>query len=362
MAVVKTDPSRLPGPWADGYAVERHHTLSSEFIGHDSFGNPQFDSKRSELGELIFRLKNRNDRNTHDSIADTAVEFLKGWGIAFDLIVPMPPSRKRAAYQPVPEIAAAIGARMSVPLVGAVSKIKDTPQLKDIYDYQERIKLLQDAFESDPEVVRGRRILLIDDLYRSGATANLVTQSLLSAAAADTNMTKVFIAGSRKLSRFNAEVKRRIDNMIEKGFTILVGDANGADKAAQKYLSDKHYKNVVVYCMVGHCRNNVGRWPAHEVTAPNGVRGFAYYSLKDQAMVDEATYALMLWDGESKGTLNNVINLLRQNKPVVVYLAPKKTFQNLRSSADLQELLGKCNRASVQRFEQELGIGQSLYQ
>ncbi len=175
-------------------------------------------------------------------------------------------------------------------------------------------------------------------------------------------MTKVFIAGSRKLSRLNADVKGRIDNMIEKGFTILVGDANGADKAAQKYLLDNRYQNVVVYCMAGNCRNNVGQWPAHEVTAPNGARGFAYYSLKDQAMADDATHALMLWDGESKGTLNNVINLLRQSKPVVVYLAPKKVFQNLRSSADLQELLRKCDRASVQRFEQELGIGQSLYQ
>jgi len=175
-------------------------------------------------------------------------------------------------------------------------------------------------------------------------------------------MTKVFIAGSRKLSRLNSDVKRRIDNMIEKDFTILVGDANGADKAVQKYLADKHYQNVVVHCMVGNCRNNVGQWSSREVTAPNDARGFAYYSLKDKAMVDDTTYALMLWDGESKGTLNNVVNLLRQNKPVVVYLAPKKAFYNLRSNADLQELLSKCDRASVQRFEQELGIGQSLYQ
>lgn len=52
-------------------------------------------------------------------------------------------------------------------------------------------------------------------------------------------MTKVFIAGSRQLSRLNAEVKRRIDTMIEKGFTVLVGDANGADKAVQRYRVGK---------------------------------------------------------------------------------------------------------------------------
>jgi hypothetical protein len=174
-------------------------------------------------------------------------------------------------------------------------------------------------------------------------------------------MTKVFIAGSRQLSRLNADVKRRIDTMIEKGFTILVGDANGADKAVQRYLAENGYRDVIVHCMAANCRNNVGGWSTREIAAPKGARGFAYYSTKDQAMVDDAAYGLMLWDGESKGTLNSVVNMLRQNKPVVVYLAPKKTFQNLRSPNDLVELLSNCNQASVQKFERELGIEQALH-
>ncbi len=173
-------------------------------------------------------------------------------------------------------------------------------------------------------------------------------------------MTKVFIAGSRQLSRLNAEVKRRIDTMVEKDFTILVGDANGADKAVQRYLAEKEYRNVIVHCMAANCRNNVGGWPIREISAPKGTRGFAYYATKDQAMVDDAGYGLMLWDGESKGTLNSVVNMIGQNKPVVVYLAPKKTFQNLRTPTDVINLLSNCDRASVQRFERELGIEQSL--
>jgi hypothetical protein len=97
-----------------------------------------------------------------------------------------------------------------------------------------------------------------------------------------------------------------------------------------------------------------------EVAAPPGTRGFAYYSTKDKAMVDDAAYGLMLWDGESKGTLNSVINMVRQDKPVVVYLAPKKTFQNLRSSSDVADLLTNCDRTSVQRLERELGIEGTL--
>jgi hypothetical protein len=174
-------------------------------------------------------------------------------------------------------------------------------------------------------------------------------------------MTKVFIAGSRHLSRLSADVKHRIDTIIEKGFTVLVGDANGADKAVQRYLADKHHRNVIVHCMAGNCRNNIGEWPAREVAAPPGSRGFAYYSTKDNVMVDDADYGLMLWDGESKGTLNSVINMIRRNKSVVVYLAPRKVFHNVRSTDDLSTLLANCDDASLRRFQRELGIEHALH-
>ena len=149
--------------------------------------------------------------------------------------------------------------------------------------------------------------------------------------------------------------------MIDKSFTILVGDANGADKAVQRYLAEKGYRNVIVHSMAKNCRNNVADWPTRQVMAPKGVRGFTYYATKDQAMVDDAAYGLMLWDGESKGTLNSVINMIRQDKLVVVYLAPRKAFQNIRCVDDVVDLLSKCDPACVQRFERELGIEQVLH-
>ncbi|MCC7418172.1 MAG: hypothetical protein IT176_13620 [Acidobacteria bacterium] len=70
-------------------------------------------------------------------------------------------------------------------------------------------------------------------------------------------MTSVFVAGSRQISRLPTEVSARLDTMIEKGFQILVGDGDGADKSVQRYLADRSYLNVVVCCMKNHCRNNV---------------------------------------------------------------------------------------------------------
>ncbi|HVW04164.1 MAG TPA: hypothetical protein VHB78_04110 [Vicinamibacterales bacterium] len=169
-------------------------------------------------------------------------------------------------------------------------------------------------------------------------------------------MTKVFIAGSRQITRLPAEVKSRVDTMIDKGFQILVGDANGADKAVQSYLAEKAYPNVLVHCMEGHCRNNVGHWPTHEVPAPKGARGFDFYSAKDRVMADAAEYGLMLWDGKSKGTINNVVNLSREGKPVVVYVAPKKRFLTVKAFNDLRGVLAQGETESVERVMSTLHL------
>ena len=166
----------------------------------------------------------------------------------------------------------------------------------------------------------------------------------------------VFVAGSRQISRLPAEVRARLDTMIEKGFHILVGDANGADKAVQRYFADKAYPHVLVHCMKDHCRNNLGNWPTRQVVAPRDAKGFDYYSLKDHAMAEAAEYGLMLWDGKSKGTINNVLNLSRGNKLVVVYVASTKSFQTVRSSEDFKDLLTKGDPSSVGKLVRELHL------
>jgi hypothetical protein len=108
--------------------------------------------------------------------------------------------------------------------------------------------------------------------------------------------------------------------------------------------------------MKDDCRNNVGNWPTREVAAPRGAKGFDYYSLKDRAMAETAEYGLMLWDGKSKGTVNNVVSLSRDHKPVVVYVAPTKQFRTIRTSDDLRDLLAQGDSNSVERIVRELHL------
>ncbi len=172
---------------------------------------------------------------------------------------------------------------------------------------------------------------------------------------------KIFIGGSRAVSRLNAGIRDRLDDVMTKGCTVLVGDANGGDKAVQEYFADRQYANVIVFCME-RCRNNVGNWPTRNIEPPPGSTGFSYYAAKDLVMSQEAGCGLMLWDGKSKGTLQNLLKLIGAQKPTLVYFAPTRDFHRLTTEADLQALLALCRKGDLDLAARGLGLKYSLTQ
>ena len=169
-------------------------------------------------------------------------------------------------------------------------------------------------------------------------------------------MKSVFVAGSRAVAKLNPQVRERLDNIMKQNLLVLVGDANGADKAVQRYLAESEYKNVVVYCMES-CRNNLGAWPTRNHRAAiNTPRDRHYYGLKDLAMSQDADCGLMLWDGVSKGTLTNVFSLLNAGKKLLLYLGPKKAFFKIHTYEDFQLALHANGIQDIPQFLASLGI------
>ena len=162
---------------------------------------------------------------------------------------------------------------------------------------------------------------------------------------------KIFIAGPRAITTLPEPVQNRLKNLSEKNHTVLVGDANGVDKAVQKYFAAHDYANVIVYASSGKARNNIGDWPVEAVPVPDGVKGFDYYAAKDKAMAAAADYGFMIWNGESKGTLNNIINLLADEKTALVYFAPQQVFATIDSHEKLEELLSRCSDEAKNLYE-----------
>lgn len=181
---IKINPHRLAGPWSGGYALDVH-TTSSTLIGYNEFGHKVFDTVRSPLGELLYRLKNKGDQTVIPEIVDTAATFLKGRSVQIDALVPVPPSNTARKSQPVIAVAKALSEALGVPVCeSCVTKVKNTAQLKDVFDFAKRTEILTGAFSVNAAMTTGKQLLLLDDLYRSGATVSAITTLLLSTGAA----------------------------------------------------------------------------------------------------------------------------------------------------------------------------------
>ncbi|MDQ2088024.1 hypothetical protein RBH29_16465 [Herbivorax sp. ANBcel31] len=48
-------PIKIFGNWKDGYAIDLH-SISSEYVGDNEYGYSTFDTTRSILGELLYKL------------------------------------------------------------------------------------------------------------------------------------------------------------------------------------------------------------------------------------------------------------------------------------------------------------------
>lgn len=175
--MLQIQPLRIPGRWRDGRALDVH-TVSSAYLGEDEFGHAQFDTKRSAMGELLYRLKYKADRTVIDEVAETAASFVRDWWPEAELLVPVPPSRDRA-LQPVLVVGARVAEHLGIEFCPeCVKRKREAPQLKDVFEYDVRWKLLEDLHEVDQSRLEDKRVLLFDDLFRSGATMNAITGAL----------------------------------------------------------------------------------------------------------------------------------------------------------------------------------------
>lgn len=151
-------------------------------------------------------------------------------------------------------------------------------------------------------------------------------------------MKTVFIGGSRRLGRTNPEIEQCLSRIVDNNHRVVIGDANGFDRAAQAYFACREYRNVIVYCTAGECRNNVGGWPVRAVDYAGAGRDREFYTAKDDAMLRDADCGFFAWDGESKGTLRNVRKLAERGRPASVYLSTNRKFVMVRSKTDARRL------------------------
>lgn len=119
-------------------------------------------------------------------------------------------------------------------------------------------------------------------------------------------------------------------------------------------MSNIKYNNVKVHANNGKARNNIGKWKVKNVHVDNKLKGFEYYSKKDEVMAEEADYGFMIWNGKSRGTLNNMINLRLAGKDILLYLTPLKNFYYINTNEKLEKIVLSCENKTIDIYNKLL--------
>ncbi len=161
-----------------GYALDEH-TISSVPDGAGGFL-----TVRTEMGHLVYDLKYGNKRLNSTKIARVMADWIhrKYKHYQINCLAAVPPSTTRT-YQPVVAIAKKLSEMLSVEHSSKeLQKTKSTRSLKDISDETTRRKELTGAFRAS-DAFKRKTVLVVDDLFRSGATATEVVRTIKAAGA-----------------------------------------------------------------------------------------------------------------------------------------------------------------------------------
>ena len=107
--------------------------------------------------------------------------------------------------------------------------------------------------------------------------------------------------------------------LINKKVDILVGDSDGVDKLVQAYCSMFRYYNVYVYCVNNKPRNLMCS-NFSTVSVDSQGKGREYFAEKDKKMAEDCTRAVAFWDGNSRGTKDNIERVENLGKDVLTII------------------------------------------
>ncbi|UZT07753.1 MULTISPECIES: ComF family protein [Clostridium] len=195
---MKINPLELRGNWTKGYALD-YHTISSEYLGEDEYGHAQFDTRRSDIGELLYQFKYKNNYSKLNEIIELITPFIEQFTLCnpVDVIIPVPPSNTNRKYQPVYELSKAIGDIINKSVAyDFLSKCNNT-QLKGLGIEEKKNAISGSVIRNKCFLVK-RNVLIIDDLYQTGTTLNEISNLLKEEEA---NINNIYVITMTKTRR-----------------------------------------------------------------------------------------------------------------------------------------------------------------
>jgi ComF family protein len=139
------------------------------------------------MRQAVLQFKYQGVSALAEELAPLVNEHLRAHPTDFDLIAPVPLAadrlRQRGYNQSqvlAESLAPLTGATIAA---GALRRTRGTQPQARLSGWEERHRNVDGAFEADPAVVSGRRVLVLDDVCTTGATLEACGQALRAAGA-----------------------------------------------------------------------------------------------------------------------------------------------------------------------------------
>lgn len=162
---------------------------------------------KDDIRKSIHRFKFGNARGYAGVYARHLAMKLLETGLAdrFDILTWVPVSALRRlsrGYDQSALLAQALGKELGIERVRTLRKIRHTPPQSGLRDAAQRRANIQGAYTvPDPSLIVGKRILLMDDVLTTGATASECARVLLTAGAKEVYFAAVAAASHDKTSK-----------------------------------------------------------------------------------------------------------------------------------------------------------------
>ena len=144
---------------------------------------------RDDVRDSMRRYKFGGLTGYKNVYADFLAKSIDENGISCDIITWAPISRKRLrkrGYDQTKLIAKALSYRLGVPCKRTLAKTHDNPPQSSLSDSEQRKSNVSGVyFCTAPEVVKGKRVMIVDDIVTSGATFAECAKVLKNAGAAE---------------------------------------------------------------------------------------------------------------------------------------------------------------------------------
>ena len=142
----------------------------------------------SPVQNALHTLKYRRNIGLGDSLAIQIVGFVRRLNWRLDAIIPVPLGKRRLkerGYNQVGLVARPLAHELRLEYSPrALSKVRETRSQVGL-SVSERKENVRSAYQADPESVKRKSVLLMDDVATTGSTITACTEALLSAGALD---------------------------------------------------------------------------------------------------------------------------------------------------------------------------------